>query len=288
MSAGPVPVRVAVDAVADRPERTFSYLLPPELGDPAAGSLLLVPYGRRLALGYLLPGGSEVAMDGLKAVEAIVSEPMLTPDLLALAEDIATYYRAPIGTTLAAMLPPGLESRLVRTWAVETADALPEELRPLVDDAGRIGDASLQRHAPRRGRTAWLEQLRRSGAIRAEWSLRPPDVSARRVRVVRALPSDAEPPRRAPVQRAILEALGGGESAMSDLAASLEMDPSSLLAPARRLEALGRVELGWRTVERDPLAHRAQSAPMRNELAAEQRAALDAIGGPRAGRRDPA
>ena len=115
MSAGSRPVRVAVDAVADRPERTFSYLLPSELGDPAAGSLLLVPYGRRLALGYLLPGGSEVARDGLKDVEAIVSEPMLTPDLLALAEEVAAYYRAPIGTTLAAMLPPGLESRVVRT-----------------------------------------------------------------------------------------------------------------------------------------------------------------------------
>ena len=57
--------------------------------------------------------------NGLKAVEAVVSAPMLTPDLLALAEDIATYYRAPIGTTLAAMLPPGLESRLVRRWVVE-------------------------------------------------------------------------------------------------------------------------------------------------------------------------
>ena len=75
MSAGPRPVRVAVDAVADRPERTFSYLLPSDLGDPAPGSLLLVPYGRRLALGYLLQGGSEVAQDGLKSVEAIVSEP---------------------------------------------------------------------------------------------------------------------------------------------------------------------------------------------------------------------
>ena len=176
------------------------------------------------------------------------------------------------------MLPPGLESRLVRTWVVEAADALPDDLRPLVDESGKIGDASLQRHGPRRGRTAWLEQLRRSGAIRAEWSLRPPEVSARRVRVVRALRSDAEPPRRAPVQRAILEALGDGESTMPDLAEALEMDPASLLAPARRLEALGRVELGWRTVERDPLAHRAQGMPLRNELAPEQRAALDAIG----------
>ena len=274
----PRPVRVAVEAVADRPERTFSYLLPPEMGDPGAGSLLLVPYGRRLALGYLLADGSEAATDGLKAVEAVVSGPMLTPDLLALAEAIASYYRAPIGTTLAAMLPPGLESRLVRSWVVEAPDALPEDVRALVDAEGRIGDASLQRRAPRRGKAAWIEGLRRSGAIRAEWSLRPPEVSERRVRVIRSLPSDAEPPRRAPVQRAILEALGPGESTVPELAEALGMEHSALLAPARRLEAAGRVELGWRTVERDPLAHRAQLQPLRNDLAPEQRAALDAIG----------
>jgi primosomal protein N' len=52
-------VRVAVEALADRPERAFSYRLAAELGDPAPGSLLLVPYGRRLALGYLLPGAAD-------------------------------------------------------------------------------------------------------------------------------------------------------------------------------------------------------------------------------------
>ncbi len=51
--AGDRVVRVAVDAIADRPERTFSYRLPAEMGEPRPGSLLLVPYGRREALGYL-------------------------------------------------------------------------------------------------------------------------------------------------------------------------------------------------------------------------------------------
>ena len=113
------PVRVAVDALADRPERTFSYVLPDVLGPAAPGSLVLVPYGRRLALGYLLPdaGDPDAESAELREVEAVVSEPMLTPDLLALAEEIAAYYRAPVGTTLASMLPPGLESRLRRTLA---------------------------------------------------------------------------------------------------------------------------------------------------------------------------
>jgi primosomal protein N' (replication factor Y) len=117
MTGEPRRVRVAVEALADRPERTFSYLLPSALGEARPGALVLVPYGRRLALGYVMPGDDEEAAGELRDVEAIVSEPMLTPDLLELAEAIAAYYRAPIGTTLAAMLPPGLESRLVRRWA---------------------------------------------------------------------------------------------------------------------------------------------------------------------------
>jgi len=88
--AAPETVRVAVEALADRPERAFSYELPAELGRPAPGSLLLVPYGRRLALGYLLAGSPEPELGiELRAVEAVVSGPMLTPDLLALAEEIA-------------------------------------------------------------------------------------------------------------------------------------------------------------------------------------------------------
>ncbi len=155
--------RVAVDALADRPERTFSYLLPAGAA-PDPGSLLLVPYGRRLALGYLLAGEGEPGGADLRPIEAVVSAPMLTPDLLALAEEIAAYFRAPIGTTLAAMLPPGLESRLDRRWEVLRPDDLPNGLADAADGGGTITDAALMRSAPKGGRAAWLERLRRSGA----------------------------------------------------------------------------------------------------------------------------
>jgi primosomal protein N' (replication factor Y) len=269
-------VRVAVDALADRPERTFTYRLPAGLGEPQPGSLLLVPYGRRLALGYLLGGDPEPA-EMAKDVEAVVSAPMLTPDLLDLAEEMAAYYRAPVGTTLAAMLPPGLESRLVRGWRVTDADALPSELVGVAIEDGVIADAALLRRAPRARRTAWIERMRRSGAVVAEWSMRPPDVVARRVRVVRALPVTGELPRRAPLQRAILEVLAGQERTVPELADALGVEAARLLGPARRLEAAGRIELGWQSVERDPLAHRDPGPGMRHVLAAEQRMALDAV-----------
>jgi len=278
MSSRGRAVRVAVDALADRPERTFSYLVPPELAMPAPGSLLLVPYGRRIALGYLLAGELEEVPTDLRSIEAVVSTPMLTPDLLDLAEAIAAYYRAPIGTTLAAMLPPGLESRLARRWEIVRPDDVPASIASAVDPDGRVTDTTLMAAAPRRGRSAWLERLRRSGAIRAEWSLRAAEVSPRRARVLRPIAGSDELPRRAPVQRALLEALGGRERTLAELAAELNVEPASLLGPARRLVALGRAELDWRMIERSPLEHRGIAPPARHALAQEQVAALDAIG----------
>ncbi len=271
-------VRVAVDALADRPERTFSYRVPSDVDAPPPGSLVLVPYGRRIALGYVLGGEAGRADGELKEIEAVVSRPMLTPDLLVLAEAIATYYRAPMGTTLAAMLPPGLESRLSRTWEVLDAAALPADVARSAMAGERLSDATLLRHAPKRGRDAWLERLRRTGALRSHWELRSAEVSPRRIRVLRPLPGEAEPPRRAPVQRALLDALGSEERTMGELADLLGTDASALLGPARRLVALGRAEMELRVVERSPLAHRAERPDLRSSLAAEQQAAVDAIG----------
>ena len=270
-------VRVAVEALADRPERAFSYRLPPELGRPAPGSLLLVPYGRRLALGYLLPGTPE-AEPGieLRSVEAVVSAPMLTPDLLVLAEEIAAYYRAPLGTSIAAMLPPGLESRLARRWTAPDPTVLPEPLRLALAGSEEIADSALKRALG----TQWskaADGLRRAGQLVARWSLRPPEVQARRVRVLRALPLEDPSTRGAPLQRAILEALREREVSIADLAAEIGVAPGSVLAAAHRLVARGAAALEWQTVERDPLAHRAIALPRAHRLAAEQVEALDRI-----------
>jgi primosomal protein N' (replication factor Y) len=277
-------VRVAVDALADRPERTFSYRLPAELGRPAPGSLLLVPYGRRLALGYLMPDAADGAPPGdtgLRDVEAVVSAPMLTDDLLAVATEIAAYYRAPVGTTLAAMLPPGLESRIERRWSLDPDGDLPADVRASLEAAadadGTVADAALLRHGPSRGRERWLEGLRRRGAVRPTWSLRPPEVRARRVRILRPVEGAPEPPRRAPLQRALLESIAGGERSLPELAEALGVDAGSLLAPARRLAARGAAELDWREMPRDPLEHRLTGDATQHVLAAEQAAALATI-----------
>jgi primosomal protein N' (replication factor Y) len=270
-------VRVAVEALADRPERAFSYRLPPELGAPEPGSLLLVPYGRRLALGYLLPGAAELeAGIELRSVEAVVSAPMLTPDLLTLAEEIAAYYCAPLGATIAAMLPPGLESRLERRWSAEDATLFPEPLRVTLAESGEITDGALKRALGPHWSAA-ADALRRSGALTSTWSLRPPELGARRVRILRRLPGVEVTTRAAPLQRAMLDALGREPRSLPDLAAEIGAEASSVLAAARRLVARGAAEMEWQTVERDPLAHRPTALARDHVLADEQRTALDQV-----------
>lgn len=256
-------VRVAVDAQVDRPERTFTYTFPSAIeADP--GSLVLVPYGGRLALGYLLPGDAEPIPNAL-GVEAVVSEPLLTSDLLELAEEIAVRYRAPIGTTLAAMLPPGIESRLERRW---------ELLEPEGNAAtGTIlTEAELRRLVPR-ATPRWIESRRRAGGLRAAWRLRPPRAGPRRERVIRLRGTPGRPVRGT-VQLAALEALIDGEVTLAALGNRLGREPGSLLDTARRLEAAGWVELGWADVRRDPLAHRLPGRSAAEAMAPEQDAAM--------------
>ena len=259
-------VRVAVDAQVDRPERTFTYRWPP---GPAAeaGALVLVPYGGRLALGYLMGDADEALLEALP-VEAVVSPPLLTADLLDLAEAIAIRYRAPIGTTLAAMLPPGIESRLERRWEI---------VEPMVDvEAGTIlTEAQLRRVEPK-ATPRWIESRRRAGALRAAWRLRPPSAGPRRERTIRRLDGPGRPVTGT-LQRAILHEVGADEMALADIGTRLGRSPGSLLDAARRLEASGWVELGWAAVRRDPLAHRAPGRATAPEMAPEQEAALAAI-----------
>jgi primosomal protein N' (replication factor Y) len=270
-------VRVAVEALADRPERAFSYRLPPEYGAPEPGSLLLVPYGRRLALGYLLPGTLKPEPEiELRSVEAVVSAPMLTPDLLALAEEIAVYYCAPLGGTIAAMLPPGLESRLERRWSSPEPSLLPDPLQAGLSGSDGLSDARLKRLLGPRW-SAVADGLRRSGALAARWSLRPPELHARRVRTLRRLADTEVPTRAAPLQRAILDALGSEARSMAELAEEIGVAPAAVLAAGRRLEARGAAALEWQTIERDPRAHRPTEVARDHLLAPEQDAALSRV-----------
>jgi primosomal protein N' (replication factor Y) len=78
------------------------------------------------------------------------------------------------------------------------------------------------------------------------------------------------------LQRALLDALGPGEATLPELGERLGRETSSLLPPARRLEAAGWVDLDWLTSRRDPMGHRSPGKSGA-DLAPEQAAAVRGI-----------
>jgi primosomal protein N' (replication factor Y) len=111
MSDGQLILRVAVPA----PLRDAFDYLPPQ-GPQGYGALqpgvrVRVPFGRGTRIGILLgqAEATSVAPERLKQVMAVLDpEPVLPPDVLALARWASHYYHHPIGEVLAAALPVAL------------------------------------------------------------------------------------------------------------------------------------------------------------------------------------
>ncbi len=200
-------VEVAVDAPAGPGPRTYTYLVPDELGDLEAGEAVLVPFGKggRQAIGIVLGPGSGAAPGpfpdpatgpaaasvtppaapvGLRPVAARVRSdgPLLPPLALSFAAYLADHYLAPVAVVIRAMLPPGMLERLELmaevTPAGEARLALPEpglpaaELDLLDELAGRarpVRDLSTPE-----GRASLLRRLRALAAedlVELTWTL---------------------------------------------------------------------------------------------------------------------
>jgi primosomal protein N' (replication factor Y) len=184
-------VEVAVDVPGQGGDRTYTYAVPPALGDLAAGEAVLVEYGRRQAIGIVL--GDAGAPEGVtvKAVAARVRTdgPLLPPLQLALVRAVARHYLAPPALVARAALPPGLLERLelvalanVGTTEVGEADAA--ALGPVLARIAAAGAAGIPvRHLPwTGGRAALIRELRAreaSGSIRLEWRLTEPGAGVR-------------------------------------------------------------------------------------------------------------
>ncbi len=144
VSAAAPRVEVAVDAPGRPGPRTYTYLVPAELGTLEVGEAVLVPFGRggRQAIGIVVgrrwnrpespdaaargevvhdgpgieAGGREGGVDAalLRPVAARVRSdgPLLPTLALDFASDLAERYLAPLAAVIRAMLPPGMLERL--------------------------------------------------------------------------------------------------------------------------------------------------------------------------------
>ena len=142
-----VLVRVVVDAPL---YRSLDYRAPQPL---ASGTLVVVPLGRRRAVGVVTASGVDpgIALERIRPIERILSDrPALTPALMELAAFCARYYHHPLGEVLMTALPPRLRDirpyRAARNWVALTA-------------AGReaLGQLPPRAHARKRA-LEWLAQ----------------------------------------------------------------------------------------------------------------------------------
>jgi len=105
---GPAVAAVGI-AVAAGVWSTYDYLYPSELGTPAVGQRVRVPFGRgsRKLLGVVVDAQRlSTRGDKLKAVvEVLDARPMFDQSMLALGEWISEYYLTPLGMVLSAMVP---------------------------------------------------------------------------------------------------------------------------------------------------------------------------------------
>ncbi|HTK44345.1 MAG TPA: primosomal protein N' [Patescibacteria group bacterium] len=308
-TAGARVVSVAVDAAGAAGQRPFSYRVPGELSDLAAGEAVLVEFGRRQALAIVLGPGAEVeGIDTKPVLDRIRADGPLLPELsMRLGAWISDHYLAPPAITLRAMLPPGMLERL----------ELVAELRPAGEgDGSGPADAVAARGAnggssagglsaddqaivaaletgPRQvrqldapeGRPALLRRLRSleaSGRLDLDWTLLAAAAGPRWVRFARLAGEGrdgaASMRRLGPRQQAVLEELA---TAPADGIAAPELAARHGGSTLSSLVRRGLVEIDVREAPRQPLAHRLAGArgarPAGAQLSPEQVEAVQAV-----------
>ncbi len=290
---------VFVDVVVDVPQvdATFTYHLSPEQMEAVTvGSLVVVPFGEQTVPAVVVRRMEQTALERTRAVQAVLDpEPVVTPQQLRLAQQMATATLSPLAAWMRLMLPPGvsrLSDTLYRLTAAGEALSLPHaDLTPAQQRLVRL----LQQRGPLRGRqldralprTRWrrsAQALRRKGFLTSEAVLAPLTIRPRTERWVAALeptaPEAALPlgragsaarQRRADMLHRLREA--GGTLPARELC----RQTGGTLADLRRLAEVGLVRLFEREIWRDPLAAFTFVPAQPPPLTAAQQAAWEVI-----------
>lgn len=125
LSAAPYAyVRVVVDIPSRALSEPFTYGVPEELGETAlVGATALVPFGPRMALGYICERMDSLPLSGegsvphpsrIKCIRDILAAPAFTEQSACIAFWMAREYVASVSECLRLFLPPGGTPRLVR------------------------------------------------------------------------------------------------------------------------------------------------------------------------------
>ena len=286
----PQVVRVAVDQTAFGYDKLYSYRWPADLGDPVPGIRVIVPFGggnrRRQGLVMELCEDGEAA--GCKPVHSRVDEqPLLTPEMLALAQFLQEHTFCTLFDAVRAMLPTGLYMRL-RPVLRPAADVPPEVLETLTpnerqvlafvarcpegaDQATLLRRLGMEEDAP-----ALRHLLEQKVLVRAEDAFRRTGDAT--VRMVRLCPwEDAALPKLTDKQRSVYQLLQDvGAASVKEITYFTGVTPAVI----RALAAKGLAQIYDAEVLRTPYAAADEAPPIVSRaLSAEQQAAYDTLQG---------
>jgi primosomal protein N' (replication factor Y) len=252
------------------------------------GVRVRVPLRKRTVTGLVvsLTSTPDIPVDRLRPIEEVLDSATLLPDhLLFAAEFVSSYYRCPMGDTLAAMLPAALLRRdietaeLTPTGAAQTGEDLPRlqsRTLDLLRQSPKMAVTTLLQRAGAASRQP-LEALADRGFVHLQRRRRDqaPRVEVAAVSLT-AIPLDAALERcaRAPRQREVLRWLAeqGRPALVSEVCNATGCSPAAI-------RALVAKKLLDRFTQRAPRRSRwtLRAADIRHQLTAEQRHAVTAI-----------
>jgi primosomal protein N' (replication factor Y) len=110
-------VEVAVNSVPGIINKTLTYLvLPGQRHRICKGSLVLVTVNKQRCAGLVVDLVDDTERTSLKAIDDVLEERFLSPELVELGRYLADRYYCPLAVALATLLPPATGRRLQRYW----------------------------------------------------------------------------------------------------------------------------------------------------------------------------
>jgi primosomal protein N' (replication factor Y) len=179
-------------------DRTFTYLVPPELQFAVAvGKRAIVPFGNKHFTGVIVGLPAETKVPGLKPVKDIPdSKPTFSPELLVLTKWIADYYMAPWGEVLRAATPQGfsqeskkkirLMAQNVEALLQSTAKSAPRQhaILATLRSGETLTFSQLQTKARAKSIYAVVTEMQQRGWLSVEEEIEKPKVKPKKERVV--------------------------------------------------------------------------------------------------------
>ncbi len=229
MSAIYVEVAVVLPVIS-----TYLYRVPPELREEVGvGRQILVPFGRRKLIGYIVGIGSQVPAGteaDIRDILHISSEEFyFTEAHLPFYRWLSSYYLAPLGVVIQTVLPRGASTSTRRVAFVSEASVDVQVFSPLtseeeavlslLQDNPGLSMRQIRRYLPDSEIDLICRGLGRKGLIVWEDQVQEPRIKSRYLKVVRPDPITAAIPSEQlkPKEQEILSLLNEGPRLLKDL-----------------------------------------------------------------------